>query len=60
MGRSDGLGTDAIQPKTEMFENVASNNPSISFGLRMMKAMFPGRSCFPEFRRAAGVGQPFD
>jgi hypothetical protein len=39
MGRSDGLGTDAIQPKTEMFENVASNNPSISFGLRMMKAM---------------------
>jgi hypothetical protein len=35
MGRDDGLGTDekAIQPKAEMFENVASNNPSISFRL---------------------------
>jgi hypothetical protein len=39
MGRSDGLGTDAIQPSTEMFEGVASNDPSISFGLRMMRAM---------------------
>jgi hypothetical protein len=27
MGRSDGLGTDAIQPKTEMSENVAQQQP---------------------------------
>jgi len=62
MGRSDGLGTDetAIQPETEGFEDVASNNPSNSFQLRVMsKARFPGRRCFPGFRKAAGVGQPF-
>jgi hypothetical protein len=63
MGRSDGLGTDgkAIQPETEGFEDVASNTPSISFQLRVMsKAWFPGRRCFPGFRKAAGVGQPFE
>jgi hypothetical protein len=40
---------------------VVSNNSSISFQLRVMsKAEFPGRLCFPGFRKAAGVGQPFE
>jgi len=46
MGRSDGLGTDetVIQPETEGFEDVASNNPSNSFQLRVMSKGMVSRS----------------
>ncbi|HMJ25900.1 MAG TPA: hypothetical protein VK475_08735 [Pyrinomonadaceae bacterium] len=55
MGRSDGLGTDekAIQPKAEMFENVASNNPSIHSGSADEQAMVSRSALLSEFEESS-------